>query len=264
MKLHKCISTCAMFCATTGVLAASSGSIVFDPTNFAKNALTAAATVKTELSSAATALQTLNQYKEMLHQAKRAATGDLHAIGALAGQPELTRAINDAKGTYTALKTLDMNLDNMSARVDYLSNMASRYGKTDQQYAANQAEVDRENIRLLQIQREKALESAQDAQMAYESVLKLQNLDPDMRTALLMKQDQHLAVMNGLLTKTYYDQTLERVRLQDKEAKERSQKLAFQSDTQKKAEHATATAQSYSQGFEQRMQALVDNTPGRK
>lgn len=264
MKLLKIVTVSAMTCVTTGALAMASGSVVFDPANFSKNMLTAAATVATEVSSAETALRTLYQYKEMIRQAQRAATGDLHAIGALAGEPELARAINDAKGTYTTLKTLDTNLDNMTARVDYLAAMASRYGKTDRQYAANQAELNRENIRLIQVQREKALQSAEDVQKGYNAIQHLQNLDPDQRTALLMKLDQNMALANSVLVKTHYDQTLERVRVQGKEAEEEATKIAFRNDTEKKAELAAANADSYSKGFAQRMQSLVDSTPGRQ
>ncbi len=108
---------CCLAFNTAHASASAGGNIVFDPTNFAKNTLTAAATVKTELSTAMTQLNTLKSLLEMLRQAQAMGRGDLQAFGAITNQQELVRLIRESQGMYNALKTLNVNIENVQGHL---------------------------------------------------------------------------------------------------------------------------------------------------
>lgn len=264
MKLPKLTVGLAIGLVSVGALAMSSGSIVFDPTNFAKNAITAGSVVKTEITSAATALQTLRQYQEMLRQARAAATGDLHAITALAGDPSLTRALNDAQGTYSALKTLDTNLDNMAARYDYLAGMSKRYGITEDQYIKNRALLAKDGVQRAQIEQRKDLEAIENVKKGLTAVKSLQGKEHTETAALLMKLDQQGALTNTILVQDWESRVYERMAEREKKAQAEAAAGQAQADSKYALSDRTKMVSDYNQALDQALDNLANSAPKRK
>jgi type IV secretion system protein TrbJ len=114
-------------------------SIVYDPSNFSKNMVTAAQSIKSVQEQVGIHLQTLRQYQEMIKQGQALASGDIAALGELTGQRDLVAAINDSKALYKSISTLNGDISNIQSRFNFAANMAQKYGMTMAQYAEMEA-----------------------------------------------------------------------------------------------------------------------------
>lgn len=244
--------------------AMASGSVVFDPSNFIKNTLTAAATVKTEVSTAATALQTLKQLQEMIRQAQALSRGNLDAIGSFTGQKELTSAIRDAQGLYDNMKNLDMNLSNIQGRYDYLQNMSSKYGLSMEQYLEQRNKLAQEGVKAAQYEQERDLAVLKRTKSAIETVKSLQSNSVDTNTASFMKMNENLAAVNTSIATLVESTTLQNMAKTQADAKVRADKMAAENDANKhRSDQAAISKNAYKQ-VEAANAATVARLPGRE
>lgn len=114
--------------------AAASGSVVFDPQNFAKNTMTAAQTAEQLQEQIASKLVLLKQYDEIYRRGKVATQQVLGAGQGIVGQAEVLRDINSLGVLKRDVSTLQGTLSDLNARQRYIANMAQQQGLTSQEY----------------------------------------------------------------------------------------------------------------------------------
>lgn len=172
------------------------GNIVFDPTNYGKNLITAAQSVEAVQKQIEGNLTKYYQLQEMYRQGKAIASGDLNAAAGVVGGPQLAAQIRDAQGMYSALSNLNGGLSDLQARYNYASQMAQKYGLTMAEYQKLQAERAANHNKEAQAQQDANVRSAMYVQDTYTSVQKLQAQNPTTDTALLQSMNKQMAILN--------------------------------------------------------------------
>lgn len=248
---------------SNSAFAAASGSIVFDPTNFAKNALTAAATVKTEISTAMTQLNTFYQLRETLRQAQAIGRGDLQAIGAITNQEELFRLIKESQETVTSLKKLDVNLGNIQGRYDYLMNISSRYGVSLETYIAQRDKKAREGVKAAQLERDRDLNTLKDTDKTIEEVKKLAKRDLTTNYAQYETMNESLALLNTSIAKILQNSTLQNMRNTDEAHAKDAKDKADENGAIASLKYRAKTASDAAAESERAINEAVGSLPGR-
>jgi conjugal transfer/entry exclusion protein len=198
--MFKKLVSLVTFYLLTGYAIASSGpglgNIVFDPTNYGRNIITAAQSVEAVQRHIEGNLTKLYQLQEMYRQGRAIASGDLNAAATVVGGPQLAAQIRDAQGIYRALGNLNGGLGDLQARYNYARQMAQRYGLTMQEYQRLQAERAANNNREAQAQQDANVRSALYVQETYASVQRLQAQNPTTDTALFQTMNKQMSILN--------------------------------------------------------------------
>lgn len=196
----------AMFVVTSAAFAgpAGGGSVVFDPTNFSKNMVTAAESIEHTRQQIQGNLTKLYQYQEMLRQGKAIAAGDMVATAQVVGGPQLAQTVADTKSMYQALTNLSGGMGDLQGRYAYSMQMAQRYGLTLEQYLKNQAAQSERRVKEAQIQQNanvKAIEHVNATYAAVQSLEEKATTNPT-DTALFQILNKNMSVLNTTTAKT--------------------------------------------------------------
>jgi len=107
--------------------------VVFDPTNFAKNTLTAAQTAQQVQKQIQANLIKMEQLAELVQARKQLPSDVLYGSG-FASVGELTNRMGELRSMLAAVNGLKGGLEDMNGRFNFQFNMAQRAGLTLQQY----------------------------------------------------------------------------------------------------------------------------------
>jgi len=165
--LAKTIFLGSVFWLTSDALAATpAGGLVFDPTNFVKNAITASETVKQTMEQVNANMLHLQQLEELVKSRAKLTAAALALVGGASNLAEVQQRIADVKSLQQSLGTLQNDLKTMKSRFDMRMTAAQLMGMTLEVYYTKmkqKAKTDAEKIQAGVVADQKALESVNKA-----------------------------------------------------------------------------------------------------
>jgi type IV secretion system protein TrbJ len=199
--MFKKITVVLVFLLNSNVFAGGGGlggSIVFDPTNYGKNIITAAESIEHTRQQIQGNLTALYQYQEMYRQGKAIASGDINAIAGVVGGQQLASTIADTRNLYSALSNLGGGVGDLQARYAYSMQMAQRAGLTLEQYLKNQAALSQRNVKSAQVQQEANVKAISYVDSTFKSVQELESSAAanTNNTALFQIMNKQMSVLN--------------------------------------------------------------------
>ncbi len=172
------------------------GAIVFDPTNYGKNLLTAAQTAEQVSEQIRGNLTKLQQLQELARQGKAISQGDMQALAGIMGQGELGARIADMQGLMRAVSGVNGNLGDLKGRFDYIVQVSQRFGTTLEQYEGMQKQRREQGMAAAQAEHAENVRVLNAAQGSIKQVMDWQSRMPDSQTALMQMLNQQMALLN--------------------------------------------------------------------
>ena len=194
--MKKILTTTAIFVVSGSVFAAASGSVVFDPTNYAKNLITSEQSLQQVQQAIQGNLTKLQQLAELYRQGKAIASGDLNTIAGIVSSGQLQSQLNNLQSMQQAVTQTQGALSTLQGRMDYTMQMSSRYGVTMQQYLANQSQMAARKNAIAKDQETRDKQAIQDVNASYAQLAKFQDTAPQEAAGLLQMLNQQMTLLN--------------------------------------------------------------------
>ena len=194
--MRKVLFSVVLAFAGSSAIAAASGSIVFDPTNYSQTLITATQSVKQVTEAVTGNLLKLQQLQELLRQGKAIASGDLNAIAGIVGGSSLQNQLYDIQRVKGLLTNLNGNLGDLSTRFSYASQMANKYGLTLQQYQQAQLQLVAKKNAGAALEQQNNIRVMKDVEDSYNQLRKFQDQTPGTDTQLLQMMNTQMTLLN--------------------------------------------------------------------
>jgi hypothetical protein len=194
------VALAAVLGASAGSVAAggAGASIVFDPTNFGKNAVTASETVQQTIEQVKANALNLEQVQQLVAARKQLSQAELAITGGMASASEIARRVNDVKGLLKSLESLSNGVKNAQTRFNVRFNAAQALGLTLAAYyeqVKKKADAGAQKVQAEIVEDKKALESVN---AAHEQILKwtdtISGLDSQVASLAVLGSQMNLMV----------------------------------------------------------------------
>lgn len=189
----------ALSCALGSAFAGGVGaSIVFDPSNFAKNAVTAGETVQQTIEQVKANALNLEQVQELVAARRQLSQAELAVTGGMASAAEIAKRVSDVKGLLKSLESLSNGVKNVQSRFNTRFNAAQALGLTLAAYYEQVRKKAAAGVQKVQPEIDADKKALENVNAAHDQILKWTNtingLDSQVASLAVLGSQMNLMV----------------------------------------------------------------------